>query len=579
MEITFNDCTDRICDILKNVKIVKDNIYIFSCKRGKLTEDAEDEFAIAFSKNENAWLAYGDEGYPNTVPWYKPDFSPDTLESFFYIGNVFAVKGEALDKITSDISIYEMVLKIAQNSKFCHVSKILFINNSDDESIKIPGFGMAESQEYEKIDGEEFVSVIIPSKDNSKVLKKCVSSFIEKTEYKNYEIIVVDNGSNNDDRLCINNLSQKYGFKYIYEEQVFNFSKMCNIGAKEAKGDILLFLNDDIEVVDGKWLYNMLLSVVKTHVGAVGAKLYYPNYTIQHVGITNMGVGPVHKTGEYHGHCVANYDMIAVTGACLMIKHALFDSIGGFDESFPIAYNDVELCFRLYRLGLYNMVRGDAVLIHHESLSRGSDTSPEKKKRLVVEKHRLYEKHPDMKNYDPFYSPNLVQWKWDSEYTENIIHEYDKGITPVIISQNKIKKLPRQHKNKYIKKLTGENLLMFNIDGVDYIDSIENMYNKNMILIRGWVTLRERDNSDSTCKKQLLLKSLQNESVIYKLDIQPKQREDVAGLFDNKTKNAANSGINVFFDEGLIPSGKYIIGVLVENSRRFVKWSTETIER
>jgi hypothetical protein len=184
-----------------------------------------------------------------------------------------------------------------------------------------------------------------------------------------------------------------------------------------------------------------------------------------------------------------------------------------------------------------------------------------------------------MKAYDPFYSTKLVQWKWDSEYNENILYEYDKKITPVILDQDEVKGLPREHENKYVKKITGENLLMFNIDGIDNIDSIENMYDKKMILIRGWVALRDRDNSDEKCKKRLLLKSVSNENVIYSMEIIPKQRFDVASLFDDKTKNASNSGINVFFEEETIPEGKYIVGVLIENNRRFVKWSTETIER
>jgi hypothetical protein len=120
---------------------------------------------------------------------------------------------------------------------------------------------------------------------------------------------------------------------------------------------------------------------------------------------------------------------------------------------------------------------------------------------------------------------------------------------------------------------------MFNIDGIDDIADIENMYDKDMLLIRGWVVLRDRDNSDKICKKQLLLKSVTDENSVYAINIIPKQRLDVAALFDDKTKNAANSGINVFFEKKDIPKGQYIIGVLLENNRRYIKWSTETIER
>jgi hypothetical protein len=183
-----------------------------------------------------------------------------------------------------------------------------------------------------------------------------------------------------------------------------------------------------------------------------------------------------------------------------------------------------------------------------------------------------------MRAKDPYYSPNLVQWKWDSGYNENIIYEYDRKVTPVMYDKNEIKNIPKEHDNKYIKKLTGENLLMFNIDGIDYIDSVENMYNKDMVLIRGWVALRDRDNSDKACKKWLLLKSVTNDEEIYRFEIHPRQRQDVAGLFEDKTQNAQNSGINVFFDEKSIPRGKYIIGVILEHKRQYVKWSTEIID-
>jgi hypothetical protein len=119
---------------------------------------------------------------------------------------------------------------------------------------------------------------------------------------------------------------------------------------------------------------------------------------------------------------------------------------------------------------------------------------------------------------------------------------------------------------------------MFNIDGVDYIDAIENMYDKDMILIRGWAAIREMDNSDSHLEKIILLKSESDNNIIYKMKVHPKQRQDVAAIFDDKTKNAANSGINVFFDGKQLPKGKYLIGVLFKNNRQYVKWSTNTIE-
>ena len=145
-----------------------------------------------------------------------------------------------------------------------------------------------------------------------------------------------------------------------------------------------------------------------------------------------MAIGPAHKLGGlvdqgnlYHGHNLADYDMLAVTAACMLMKKSVFEETGGFDEELAIAYNDVELCFRLYEAGLFQVQANRAVLIHHESLSRGQDTSPEKQKRLAGEKRRLYEKHPALEGNDPFYSPNLVQWKKDVKYSVGYLYDFE----------------------------------------------------------------------------------------------------------------------------------------------------------
>ena len=189
---------------------------------------------------------------------------------------------------------------------------------------------------------------------------------------------------------------------------------------------------------DGQWLHNMMRYAAMEHVGAVGIKLRYPDGNlIQHAGITNMGIGPAHKLGGmpddgslYHGHNLADYNMLAVTAACMMVSRDKFVRAGFFDEELAVAYNDVELCFRLYRMGLYNVQVNSAFLIHHESVSRGADTAPEKRERLLREKRRLYEKHvwamTKTGGYDPFYSPNLVQWEKDAAYHVNYLYACEK---------------------------------------------------------------------------------------------------------------------------------------------------------
>ena len=205
----------------------------------------------------------------------------------------------------------------------------------------------------------------------------------------------------------------------------FNFSRMCNLGVKNSSGDILLFLNDDIEVLDGQWLENMVGHAQVPYTGAVGAKLLYPDRdSIQHIGIINIKLGPVHlfarytdKSTYYFNRNRIEYNYLAVTAACLTIERRKFDEVGGFDEGLAVAYNDVDFCFKLFEAGYYNVIRNDAVLIHYESISRGDDRdSDEKYARLMKEQQVLYEKHPRFDRIDPFYNINLTQRKDNFSY-------------------------------------------------------------------------------------------------------------------------------------------------------------------
>ena len=218
----------------------------------------------------------------------------------------------------------------------------------------------------------------------------------------------------------------------------FNFSRMCNIGALRASGEVLLFLNDDTEVIRRDWLSIMAAVAVQPHVGAVGAKLYYPYDRdeiprIQHAGITNTILGPVHKMGGcrdtgsiYHGMNLCDRDVIAVTGACLAVEKTKFNAVGGFFEELVVAYNDVDLCFSLYEKGWLNVQRNDAVLIHHESVSRGTDESNERKTRRMWEWLELYKRHPGLYGRDPFYNKNLVQTRLDVDYNINSARDFEK---------------------------------------------------------------------------------------------------------------------------------------------------------
>lgn len=310
---------------------------------------------------------------------------------------------------------------------------------------------------------KQTVSVIIPSKDHPDVLAQNLKSLAKTVCTGNQngnknsnilpEIVIVDNGSSKENREKIQKLIQdiildstsgnKLKIQYIYEPMEFHFSKMCNIGAKSASGELLLFLNDDVEAVEEGWLEQMAAKASLPYVGAVGAKLLYPGsahanpvgaqsaselaactdeYRIQHAGIVNLPMGPVHKL-QFQDDSIEHYfrrnrsdvNVLAVTGACLMLRRNVFEEAGGFCEELPVAFNDVDLCFTLYEKGYYNVVMNGIRLYHHESLSRGDDESPEKLRRLRRERRKLYDRHPALSGVDPFYHAWLNHQALDTD--------------------------------------------------------------------------------------------------------------------------------------------------------------------
>ena len=231
-------------------------------------------------------------------------------------------------------------------------------------------------------------------------------------------LMTVIEGSSEENKIKYDELIGSVRGKYIYEKSEFNFSKMCNTGARAASGQYLLFLNDDIEIRDGLWLQRMVGHAELPYIGAVGAKLMYPDDDlIQHCGVINLRkAGPAHafirmndNSIPYFWRTEIEYNWLAVTAACLLVDKEKFNQVGGFNEDFAVAYNDVDLCFKLYEAGYYNVVRADAVLIHYESVSRGYDNyDGAKMERLINEREKLYSMHPDLRGRDPFFNPNLT---------------------------------------------------------------------------------------------------------------------------------------------------------------------------
>lgn len=413
-------------------------------------------------------MIYSDEDKLNPegirhLPFFKPDWSPDTMLSLMYTCHFSMFRKSLIDEIGGmrtgfeGSQDYDFVLRFTEKARRVgHIPKILYhwrerpestaaslsakpyvfdaMKRTKEEALLRRGIKAdvvyQEEQEQFRIDyevsKEHKVSIVIPSKDHVHLVRQCVDSILEKTEPGiSYEIIVVDNGSNEQQKAEYETYLKEKNVVYVYEPEDFNFSKMCNRGAGYATGDLLLFLNDDTEVVSPWWLSRLAGQAIQAHTGAVGAKLLYPKTkTIQHAGVVNLPVGPSHMlmtyTDErdyYYGRNRLTYNFLVVTGACLMVRKEIFWQVGGFDETFPIAYNDVDLCFQIFQKGYYNVQRNDVVLVHHESVSRGNDELDQKKmERLVRERKHLYAKNQGYEGFDPFYNPNLASDKADYSF-------------------------------------------------------------------------------------------------------------------------------------------------------------------
>ena len=426
-----------------------------------LTPNALYEMAKKLNEDRDYDFIYSDEdkvdndGNNRHMPHFKSEWAPDTLMSYMYTSHFSMYRKSIVDELGGlrvgyeGSQDYDFTLRFTERTdKIGHVSKVLYhwretqgstatspetkpyileaAKKAKEDALKRRGIeGTVELIEgiyqyrinYYPV-GNPLVSIIIPSKDNVKVYERCIQTLFEKTAYRNFEVIHVDNGSSEENKMEYEKIASVYGVQYHYQPMNFNFSTMCNIGVEKSKGEYLLFLNDDIEIIKGDWLERMLGQAMQKHVGAVGAKLLYPGTgNIQHTGVINLSQGPVHCFANMPDDVVysfcrnkLDFNYSAVTGACLLLNRKKFDAIGGFEEELPVAYNDVDLCFKLTEKGYYNVLRNDAVLYHHESVSRGYDhVSLEKMQRLTRERNKLYERHPQFYQKDCFYSENLTQ--------------------------------------------------------------------------------------------------------------------------------------------------------------------------
>jgi glycosyltransferase involved in cell wall biosynthesis len=417
--------------------------------------------ARAVLESPDLGLIYSDEDKIDEVgnrhgPYFKTDWNPDLFYSHNMITHLGIYKKELLDTISGfrlgyeGAQDYDLALRAIEHlkpSQIFHIPRILYHWRVHKESTASSG----DAKPYAMLAGERalndhfkrtgvkahaelighgfrakydlpellpLVSIVIPTRNGYALLKQCIDSIKEKTNYSNYEIIIIDNGS--DDPVVLDYLSSesaKGTIKVIRDDGPFNYSALNNRGVKFSSGEIIALLNNDIEVIGEDWLSEMVSHVVRPGVGAVGAKLLYPNDTLQHAGvICGIGgwAGHSHKGQDRGGlgYCartslISNFS--AVTGACLLIQKSLFVDLGGLNSiDLKVACNDVDLCLKALEAGYKNVWTPYAELYHHESATRGYEDNPEKVARFAAELTYMRHRWGKTLSIDPAYSPNLT---------------------------------------------------------------------------------------------------------------------------------------------------------------------------
>ena len=393
-------------------------------------------------------------------PHFKPDFNLDLLRSNNYITHFFVVRKELVRKVGGfrreydGAQDYDFIFRcVEQAGEICHIPEILYHwrthkeSTSDNPVSKMYAFeagkraiegnlercGVQAVVSHTKdlgfyqveypVQGSPLVSVLIPNKDQKESLKKCLDSVFEKTTYSNYEIIIIENNSTESETFAYyRELQKRSNVKVITWKEGFNYSAINNFGEKEASGEYLLFLNNDVEVINPRWMEEMLGNCQRPEVGITGAKLYYPDDTIQHAG-TIIGIGgiaghaflnmPRSRTGYLHKASI-QMNLSAVTAACMMMKRSVFEQIGGFEEKLTVAFNDVDLCLRTVQAGYLVVYNPKVELYHYESKSRGSEDNEEKVRRFQREIEFMRSRWITiLKEGDPNYNKNLTLSKWN----------------------------------------------------------------------------------------------------------------------------------------------------------------------
>ena len=422
------------------------------------------EFVAELNRDPNIDILYSDEDQIDgqgcrKSPWFKTDFNEDQILESNYVGKLLIYRHSMLKKIIEgqhestgihdDHDLLLRSLELTNSDRIRHVPAVLYHRRCDakGKDFSEQSADASTTASYHAVvyylgrhgmsakvikhpempnclrvirnlpSSAPLVSVIIPTRDRIDILRTCVDGVLNRTDYRNIELIIVDNDSRTTDaRTYFLSLEGDPRVRILKFSGDFNYSAINNFAVCRAKGDVIAFLNNDVDVISPDWLKDMVSIAVSPGVGAVGPKLIYPDNRIQHAGIV-LGVGGVanhfhqglsdQETG-YFGRALLMSTVSAVTGACLVVGKDTFERVNGFDEkNLAIAFNDVDLCLKISSSGLRNVWTPHVKLYHHESLSRGSDSDPGRKERFQREIDFMHQKWGDMLKDDPYYNPNL----------------------------------------------------------------------------------------------------------------------------------------------------------------------------
>lgn len=426
-----------------------------------LEPDALFCYADALNKDKTIDVFYSDEDKTDEYaahyfyPHFKSDFNIDLLHANNYMCHFLAVRKSLVDTVGGlnekfdGAQDYDFVLRLTENTKkIYHCPRILYhwrcsnqstAANQGNKMYAIHAGKAALNAHYKRIgwnaraqegavDGwyqtkftlkeEPLVSILIPNKDHTDDLDVCLNSFFERADYQNYEFIIIENNSVLPETFAYYEKIEKEhdNVKVVYWEAGFNYSTINNFGFKFAKGDYIMLLNNDVELITPDIFQSMLGFCMRPEVGIVGAKLLYNDHTVQHAGVL-VGAGGladhvfkgIHEDDPgYMGRAISSQDVSAVTAACLLVKRSVYEEVGGLEDEFQVAFNDVDFCLKVRKAGYLIVYDADVKLFHYESKSRGMEDTTERFIRFGNEMMLLNSKWDILSTFvDPYYNPNL----------------------------------------------------------------------------------------------------------------------------------------------------------------------------